>query len=358
MPEGGRLRVDATRSGGAGSRSQIAGRWSGHRARGAEAASASRSSPPRRRARGSGCFSRARRLLEAAGGDLAIRSEVGTRHHVHRRDCRGVRADRRARAGRRRRDSQRRADGAGAARRRPRRAVRERRHAGARAWLASSPGRRASSPTCAWRRPTGSRCSTTVRARWPKVAVVLDDRVRQPRHRAARAAREAPSDYVDKEGEFRDEHRRASWRRSSASARLEADNARLAGAVDVARRSGLATIVGDVARRRSRRSTLARKVAPTDSTVLLRGESGTGKDLFARAIHFSSRRATGPWVKVNCGALPENAARERAVRPRAAARSPARCARSPAASRTRTAARCSSTRSASCRRRSRSSCCR
>ena len=47
-------------------------------------------------------------------------------------------------------------------------------------------------------------------------------------------------------------------------------------------------------------------VAPTDATVLLRGESGSGKDLFARAIHFSSRRLAGPWVKVNCGALPEN----------------------------------------------------
>jgi transcriptional regulator with GAF, ATPase, and Fis domain len=40
--------------------------------------------------------------------------------------------------------------------------------------------------------------------------------------------------------------------------------------------------------------------------VLLLGESGSGKDLFARAIHFTSRRADGPWVKVNCGALPEN----------------------------------------------------
>ena len=40
--------------------------------------------------------------------------------------------------------------------------------------------------------------------------------------------------------------------------------------------------------------------------MLIRGESGTGKDLFARAIHFGSRRAAGPWVKVNCGALPEN----------------------------------------------------
>ena len=40
--------------------------------------------------------------------------------------------------------------------------------------------------------------------------------------------------------------------------------------------------------------------------MLLRGESGTGKDLFARAIHFCQPPRGGPWVKVNCGALPEN----------------------------------------------------
>jgi len=39
--------------------------------------------------------------------------------------------------------------------------------------------------------------------------------------------------------------------------------------------------------------------------VLLRGESGTGKDLFARTLHALSKRAGGPWIKVNCGALPE-----------------------------------------------------
>jgi len=50
---------------------------------------------------------------------------------------------------------------------------------------------------------------------------------------------------------------------------------------------------------------LLEKVAPTNSTVLLWGETGTGKDLFARALHALSPRAGGPWVKVNCGALPE-----------------------------------------------------
>jgi len=48
------------------------------------------------------------------------------------------------------------------------------------------------------------------------------------------------------------------------------------------------------------------RVAPTNSTILLGGESGVGKDLIARAIHEKSRRAHGPFVKLNSTAIPEN----------------------------------------------------
>ena len=51
---------------------------------------------------------------------------------------------------------------------------------------------------------------------------------------------------------------------------------------------------------------LVAKVAPTDSTVLITGESGTGKGVIARAIHQQSHRANEPFIPVNCGAIPEN----------------------------------------------------
>jgi PAS domain S-box-containing protein len=51
---------------------------------------------------------------------------------------------------------------------------------------------------------------------------------------------------------------------------------------------------------------LARKVARTDSTILLEGESGTGKELFAHAVHVESARSLGPFIKVNCAAIPES----------------------------------------------------
>ena len=51
---------------------------------------------------------------------------------------------------------------------------------------------------------------------------------------------------------------------------------------------------------------LAEHVAPTESTVLIQGESGTGKEVIARYIHNLSTRNDGPFMSINCGALPEN----------------------------------------------------
>lgn len=70
------------------------------------------------------------------------------------------------------------------------------------------------------------------------------------------------------------------------------------------RRAQLKSIVGTSAALTSALDKAAR-VAGTQLTVLLRGESGTGKELFAHAIHDLSPRKEGPFVKVNCAALPE-----------------------------------------------------
>lgn len=51
---------------------------------------------------------------------------------------------------------------------------------------------------------------------------------------------------------------------------------------------------------------LAVKVARTDATVLIRGESGCGKEVIAKIIHSNSNRAKGPFIKVNCAAIPDN----------------------------------------------------
>src|SRR5260370_36656094 len=86
-------------------------------------------------------------------------------------------------------------------------------------------------------------------------------------------------------------------------ASFENDDATVALNSDELRGRGLPRIVGNSAALR-RVLGMVRVVAPTDATVLINGETGTGKELIAEAIHKCSDRSNGPFVKVNCSAIP------------------------------------------------------
>jgi DNA-binding NtrC family response regulator len=73
---------------------------------------------------------------------------------------------------------------------------------------------------------------------------------------------------------------------------------------ELAARRGAPTIIGEAASMKQL-SLAVQRAATSDATVLIEGESGTGKELFARAVHALSGRSNGPFVAINCAAIPE-----------------------------------------------------
>jgi DNA-binding NtrC family response regulator len=130
--------------------------------------------------------------------------------------------------------------------------------------------------------------------------------------------------------------------RAIAHRRLATENLLLK--EELAARRGAPAIMGEDPALRKVSAALQRAAA-TDTTVLIEGESGTGKELFARTLHASSPRADGPFVAVNCAAIPETLLETELFGHEKGAFTGAMRA-SPGASSWRTAARCSSTRSA------------
>jgi DNA-binding NtrC family response regulator len=90
--------------------------------------------------------------------------------------------------------------------------------------------------------------------------------------------------------------------RALAQRRLATENILLKD--ELAQRRGAPQIVGEDPKLKQV-SVALQRAAGTDTTVLLEGESGTGKELFARALHVLSARADGPFVAINCAAIPE-----------------------------------------------------
>lgn len=120
---------------------------------------------------------------------------------------------------------------------------------------------------------------------------------------AMRAVNEGAFYYIQKP--FANDDLVAICRRASESRQLRQENQALRSEIRRRDQTGVSRPIGksrpfvEVLR-------LAETVAPTDSTVLISGESGTGKEVLARYLHDRSERSDGPFVSINCGALPEN----------------------------------------------------
>jgi DNA-binding NtrC family response regulator len=120
---------------------------------------------------------------------------------------------------------------------------------------------------------------------------------------AIRAVNEGAFYYLQKP--FANDELVAICRRAAESRQLRVENQALRSEIRRRERSDTSRPVGK-SRRFLEVLRLADTVAPTDSTVLVTGESGTGKEVLARYLHDRSERAEGPFVSINCGALPEN----------------------------------------------------
>ncbi len=120
---------------------------------------------------------------------------------------------------------------------------------------------------------------------------------------AIRAVNEGAFHYVQKP--FANDELVAICRRAAEHRQLRRENQALKTEIQRHQRGELVRPIG-----KSRRFLdvlrMAETVGPTDSTVLVNGESGTGKEVLARYIHELSSRSGGPFVSINCGALPES----------------------------------------------------
>jgi two-component system, NtrC family, response regulator HydG len=117
---------------------------------------------------------------------------------------------------------------------------------------------------------------------------------------AVESMRQGAFDFLTKP--FQPEVVRAAASRAARHATLLRENALLKGAV--VRLEGKSEIQGNSPAIQALRETIGR-VAPTNATVLITGETGTGKELVARALHHNSPRATKPFIAVNCAAFTE-----------------------------------------------------
>jgi two-component system response regulator HydG len=135
-----------------------------------------------------------------------------------------------------------------------------------------------------------------VRARWPGAPFILMTAYASV-PTAVQAMREGAYDYVTKP--FQPDELRALVTRALAHAAV------LGAGADIGEDDGLGPLIGRAPAMRAVYRMIER-VAPTDATVLITGETGTGKELVARALHERSPRASARMVAINCAAIPRS----------------------------------------------------
>jgi DNA-binding NtrC family response regulator len=139
-----------------------------------------------------------------------------------------------------------------------------------------------------------------VRRNWPHSQVILITGYGDP-DAAVEALRAGAVDYLTKP--LIDDELLMAVERAFTQRQVIEENSQLRRELD--KRTGLDNIVGHDSQMR-RVFEVIDSVADTKATILITGESGTGKSMIARAIHRRSRRAAKPFIEVACGALPEN----------------------------------------------------
>jgi DNA-binding NtrC family response regulator len=149
---------------------------------------------------------------------------------------------------------------------------------------------------------TGLELLEHVREKDPELPVILMT-AQASLQSAVRAVNEGAFYYIQKP--FSNDELLAICRRAAESGELKAENRTLKKELKRRASGNGGTPIGK-ARAFTDALKLARTVAPTDSTVLITGESGTGKEVLAKYMHQLSDRADGPFLSINCGALPES----------------------------------------------------